>query len=79
MPWKNNSIRLLNDSTIGFLSEYQVLKGNEDNQANSEELKNFLSQGWISDLQNKQTEEITLNTLITRLENIQTPRKLRED
>ena len=78
VPWKNNSIRLLNDSTIGFLSEYQVLKGNEDNQANSEELKGFLSQGWISDLQNKQTEEITLNTLITRLENIQTSQKLRK-
>ena len=78
VPWKNNSTRLLNDSTIGFLSEYQVLKGNEDNQANSQELKDFLSQGWISDLQNKQTEEITLNTLITRLENIQTSRKLRK-
>jgi len=78
VPWKNNSTRLLNDSTIGFLSEYQVLKGNEDNQANSEELKNFLSQGWVSDLQNKKTEEITLNTLITRLENIQTSRKLRK-
>ena len=78
VPWKNNSTRLLNDSTIGFLSEYQVLKGNEDNQANSQVLKDFLSQGWISDLQNKQTEEITLNTLITRLEDIQTSRKLRK-
>ena len=75
VPWQNNSIRLLNDSTLEFLSEYQVLKGNEDNQANSEELKDFLSQGWVSDLQNKKTEEITLNTLITRLENIHTPRK----
>ena len=75
---KNNSIRLLNDSTVGFLSEYQVLKGNEDNQANSEELKNFLTKGWVSDLQNKQTKEITLNTLITRLEGIQTPQKFRK-
>ena len=74
VPWKKKSIPLLKDSSVGFLSEYQVLKGNEDNQANSEELKNFLSKGWVSDLQNKQTEEITLNTLITRLENIQTPR-----
>jgi hypothetical protein len=78
VPWKNNSIRLLNDSTVGFLSEYQALKGNEDNQANSEELKDFLSHGWVSDLKNKQTDEITLNTLITRLENIQSPQKTRK-
>ena len=78
VPWKNNSTRLLNDSTIGFLSEYQVLKGNEDNQANSEELKGFLSQGWVSDIQNKQTKELNLNTLITRLENLQTSRKFRK-
>ena len=78
VPWKNNSIRLLNDSTVGFLSEYQVLKGNEDNQANLKELKGFLLHGWVSDLKNKQTDEITLNTLITRLENIQSPQKTRK-
>jgi hypothetical protein len=78
VPWENNSIHLINDSTVGFLSEYQVIKGNEDNQASSEELKDFLSQGWISDLQNKQTDEITLNALITRLEDIQSPQKLRK-
>ena len=78
VPWKNNSTRLINDSAVGFLSEYLVIKGNEDNQANSEELKDFLSKGWVSDLENKQTKEITLKTLITRLENIQTVRNFRK-
>jgi hypothetical protein len=78
VPWKSDSIQLLRDSTVGFLSEYQVIKGNEDNQATSEELKGFLSQGWVSDLQNIQTDEITLNALITRLEDIQSPQNFRK-
>jgi hypothetical protein len=78
VPWKVTPISPYSETSIEFLSKYKILNGNKNNQANLEELKNFLTQGWVSDLQNKQTKEITLNTLITRLEGIQTPRKLRK-
>jgi hypothetical protein len=78
VPWKANPISPYSETSIEFLSKYKILNGNKNNQANLEELKNFLTQGWVSDLQNKQTKEITLNTLITRLESIQTPQNFRK-
>jgi hypothetical protein len=78
VPWKANPVSSFSEISIELLSEYKILNGNKNDQANLEELKNFLTQGWVSDLQNKQTKEITLNTLITRLEGIQTHQKFRK-
>ena len=78
VPWKAKPISPYSETSIKLLSKYKTLNGNKNNQANLKELKRFLTQGWVSDLQNKQTKEITLNTIITRLESIQTPQKFRK-
>jgi len=40
------------------LTSYKILDGNKDDQANKEELKNFVDKGWITSLGNRKEKEI---------------------
>ena len=75
LPWKAQTLSDSKKTTFSLMSNYKILEGNEKTQASLEELKNFLSQGWITDLENKYSKEITLHRLITSLKSIESPQK----
>jgi len=58
--WKiylTNTIHGVNNAK-GALNEYKILAGNDGDQATSEELKNFVDKGWVSEIGDLREKEI---------------------
>ena len=74
LPWTSHPLSPPSKTPLELLSKYNVSEENMHIQASSEVLKDFLSLGWVTEL-NKNSNEITLDRLVTDLKNIGKPEK----
>jgi len=64
VPWKANTLSPDADETQNLLASYEIFEGNGNSQAGFEELKEFLAQGWVTDLEYAHPSEKTPYSLI---------------